>query len=79
MTPGDKEKPEGRYANHFEVGFNSYEFVIDCGQVYPPSPERIHTRIITSPAMARSLKELLDRSLEDYRREQQSFEGASQP
>jgi hypothetical protein len=62
----DGDEPEARYANYFEVGFNSYEFVIDFGQQYPPGPEKIHTRIVTSPTLARSLRELLDRSLEQY-------------
>jgi hypothetical protein len=74
LPPGEEE-PEGRYANYFEVGFNSYEFVLDFGQQYPPGAERIHTRIVTSPQLARNLRELLDRSLQDYGNEQPPSEG----
>lgn len=64
--PNDHSDIEGRYANQFRIGFNSYEFVLDFGQEYPPGPERVHTRIITSPPVARHLSETLDQSLRDY-------------
>jgi hypothetical protein len=69
QVPVGESEPEGRYANYFEVGFNAYEFVIDFGQQYPPGSERIHTRIVTSPSLARHLRKILDRSLEEYGRE----------
>ena len=72
--PGSEEEPDGRYANYFEVGFNAYEFVIDFGQQYSPASERIHTRIVTSPSLARHLWEILDRSLEEYGREHAASE-----
>jgi hypothetical protein len=74
QLPGGEDVPEVRYANYFEVGFNSYEFVIVFGQQYPPGAEKIHTRIVTSPILARSLRELLDRSLQDYGRDQPGTE-----
>jgi hypothetical protein len=67
--PGGEALPEGRYANFYRVGFNGYEFVIDFGQQYPPSPERIHTRIVTSPALARNLRDVLDTSLHSHEQE----------
>jgi hypothetical protein len=52
---------EGRYANFFRVGHNAYEFIIDFGQVYENDarPEKIHSRIVTSPAYARGLLKTL--------------------
>lgn len=66
--PRGEENQEGHYANYFKIGFNAYEFVIDFGQEYPPGAERIHTRIVTSPPLARSLSETLERSLRDHER-----------
>jgi hypothetical protein len=75
QMPVAEDKPEGKYANYFEVGFNAYEFVIDFGQQYSPRAEKIHTRIVTSPMLAQSLRELLDRSLQDYRCKNPATEG----
>jgi hypothetical protein len=68
MPPSTDSEFDGRYANQFRIGFNSYEFVIDFGQEYPPDAERIHTRIVTSPSLARHLSATLDQSLRDYER-----------
>lgn len=57
---------EARYANSFEIGFNAYEFVIDFAQQYEGGPGRVHSRIVTSPALARILGELLESSLRKY-------------
>jgi hypothetical protein len=57
---------EARYANSFHVGFNAYEFVIDFAQHYQPGPDRTHTRVVTSPALARDLRGLLENSLREY-------------
>ena len=61
---------EGRYANYFQVGHNAFEFLLDFGQSYPEGgPERVHTRIIMSPAYALELLRLLGESLERYEQE----------
>ena len=59
---------EGRYANYFKVGNNSLEFILDFGQIYSDSPSvtLYHTRIVTSPAYAGALLELLRDSIEKY-------------
>lgn len=63
----DAEKIEGRYANHFKVGHNAFEFVLDFGQLYPESEEaQLLTRIITSPIYAKALLETLRKSIERY-------------
>ena len=56
----DSGRVEGRYANYFKVGHNAFEFVIDFGQFYPKNGEaQFHTRIITSPNLAKALLETL--------------------
>lgn len=58
---------EGRYANHFEVGHNAFEFVIDFGQAYDHAgAARSHTRIVTSPFYAKALIEMLSESMRSY-------------
>jgi hypothetical protein len=58
---------EGRYANHFDVGHNAFEFVIDFGQAYDPADVgRSHTRIVTSPFYAKALIEMLTESMRCY-------------
>ena len=57
---------EGRYANHFDVGHNAFEFVIDFGQAYDPADVcRSHTRIVTSPLpRARATAEIVAEELD---------------
>jgi hypothetical protein len=62
----EDEKPEARYANNFRVGYNAYEFILDFGQYHPPGNEHMHTRIVTSPASARDLSDLLQDSLGEH-------------
>ena len=58
---------EGRYANAFQVGHNTFEFVLDFGQVFPGDDEgRFHTRIITVPVYAKALLETLRESIDRY-------------
>jgi len=66
---------EARYANYFKAGFNSEEVVIDLGQGYgrDENKVRIHTRIVTLPAYARALAELLQGTVEDYEGEYGKF------
>ena len=67
FTLQENNKLEGQYANYFKVGYNAYEFVIDFGQYYPGTEEaELYTRIITSPAYAKSLLEILRESIDRY-------------
>jgi hypothetical protein len=62
-----EEVPEGRYANYFNVGYNAFEVVLEFGQFYEGSREpRMHTRIVTGPAYAKALLDLLQSSLAQY-------------
>jgi|KBSMisStandDraft_5_1062788.scaffolds.fasta_scaffold13392_4 hypothetical protein len=59
--------PSGRYANSFNVGYNAFEFLLDCGQCFPDQIQQTpHTRIITSPAYALALHEVLSTALRNY-------------
>jgi hypothetical protein len=59
--------PEGRYVNYFKIGYNAFELIIDCGQFYADNEEpRLYTRIVTSPAYAKSLLKTLRDSLDEY-------------
>ena len=57
----------GRYANYFKVGHNSFEFLLDFGQGYAMSwPTLLHTRIVTTPAYAKTLLGTLQESIDRY-------------
>jgi hypothetical protein len=63
----DKSQLEGRYANYFEIGHNTVEFLLDFGMKYPENETaRIHTRVVTSPAYIRALLETLGGALAEY-------------
>lgn len=69
------KKPEGKYANYFAVGYNAHEFIFDFGQNYSETDQaELHTRIITSPAYAKSLFELLHQSIVEYENAHGAFE-----
>jgi Protein of unknown function (DUF3467) len=58
-----KVRPQGKYANYFEVGMSYEEVVIDFGQAFEGQDSiTFHTRIVTSPAYARSLELLLHKA-----------------
>jgi hypothetical protein len=64
---GRDHSVEGRYANTFHVGHNAVEFVIGFGQYFPDDAnEQMHTRIITSPAYARELLQVLTAAIREY-------------
>jgi len=67
--PAQKAAPElAVYANHFEVGFNAFEFLLDFAQDYygVEGMTVAHTRIVTAPAYAKLFRGLLDRSIDEY-------------
>jgi len=58
---------EGQYANHYRVGYNAFEFVIEFGQFNEGnSTARFHTRIISNPIYAKQLLGLLAESIKTY-------------
>jgi hypothetical protein len=64
FSEGNRQS-EARYANYFRVGRTGFEIVLDFGQYYAgeQGPD-YHTRIVTSPAYANTLLDLLKDSLE---------------
>lgn len=68
------DEHEAKYANHFHVGHNAFEVVLDFGQQYSPGEggegrhPRMHTRVVTTPVYARELQQLLESALDDYER-----------
>jgi hypothetical protein len=51
------------------VGYNPFEFLIDCGQYYRDSQSaQLYVRIITAPIYAKALLKTLRQSIEQYER-----------
>ena len=62
-----RREPEGRYANYFNAGHNAFEVILEFAQFYEGDAQpRVHTRIVTSPAYARTFLDVLKDSLERY-------------
>jgi Protein of unknown function (DUF3467) len=66
---------EARYANHFKVGHNEYEFVFDFAQYHfgtvvngEDAAETSIVRIVMGPPFARALLETLLRAVDEYER-----------
>ncbi len=58
---------EGRYANHFAVGYNACEFIFDFGQRFTENDQaELHDRIITSPTYAKEFLKMLQDILETF-------------
>ena len=56
-----------KYANLFNVGHNNFEFELEFGQFDAEEADAlVHTRIITGPAYAKVLWQLLDESLRQH-------------
>lgn len=60
-------KIQGKYANYFAVGHNAYEFIFDFGQNYSENDQaELYTSIVTNPTHAKTLFELIHRSIAEY-------------
>ena len=60
---------EARYANYFEIGHNSVEFILNFGQSYESGVGgNVHTRIITSPVYAKDLLDTLQKSVSEFKK-----------
>jgi hypothetical protein len=61
---------EGRSANHFELAYTKFEFLIDFGQAYDNSEHALlHTRIIMTPSSAKTLSNMLQQLIRQYEAE----------
>jgi len=56
----------GRYANFFSVGHNALEFVVDFGEFYSGTRERMHSRIVMNPSCAKELLRVLGLSVHSF-------------
>jgi hypothetical protein len=66
---------EARYVNHFHVGHNEHEFIVDFQQFHPWSIDKpddaAHVpivRVVMGPPFAKALLETLRRAVGDYER-----------
>ena len=71
MDSSDAERSgvrvEGRSANHFEMAYTKFEFLLDFGQAYDTSEQPLlHTRIIMTPSSAKTLSKMLAHLIEQY-------------
>ena len=63
----DADCLEGRYANHFQVGYNAFEFLLEFGQSYLEDKQaQLHTRIVTTPVYAKDLLTILQGAIARY-------------
>jgi hypothetical protein len=58
---------QARYVNFAQIAYSDNEFVLEFGQLFQETQEaRIHTRIVTSPAYARTLLDSLSHAVAEY-------------
>jgi len=58
---------EGRYANHFAIGYNAWEFIFDFGQSFSENNQpELYTRIVTSPVYAKAFLQTLKDSIDTF-------------
>jgi hypothetical protein len=67
FDPGHaRARPEQRYSNQLEVGFNSVEFLLRFGQAREGDHETPVLEIVTAPAFARAFSLTLVEALNSY-------------
>jgi len=62
----DVDGPASQYANGLQIGHNAFEFVFAFVQQYGAATTRIQTRVVTSPAYAKSFLRTLTASIAEY-------------
>jgi hypothetical protein len=65
MDHDDAGQTPELYSNHFRVGFNVAEFVLDFGRNFD-GDDRFYQRVITAPVHAKELSRLLHESVRSY-------------
>jgi hypothetical protein len=62
-----KQPIEGRSANHFDLAFTEFEFLLDFGQAYDNAEGAlVHTRIILTPPSTVTLLHMLEDLVSQY-------------
>ena len=75
----DRVQTEGKYANHFRIGHNAFEFVIDFAQAHDNQVATgSNTRVITTPAYAKLLSAMLDESIHQYEEKYEEIPNVSE-
>ena len=63
----ERVQTEGKYVNRFQIGYNAFEFVVDFFQAHDNQvAANANTRVITTPAYAKLLSEMLGESIHQY-------------
>jgi hypothetical protein len=65
MDHDDAGNTRELYSNHFRIGFNVAEFLLDFGRNFD-GDERFYQRVITAPIHAKELSRLLHESVRSY-------------
>jgi hypothetical protein len=77
-TVPESEAVSSKYANYFRVGHNAFEFIVEFAQLYSEPPlDKVHTRIVTSPAYAKELLGVLQQAMDEYEQAFGSIPNAS--
>jgi Protein of unknown function (DUF3467) len=65
--PSDNPKPERKYANYLQVGYNGVEIILEFGQHFAGDGSvQLHSSILATPFYAKRFAEVLAKSLSDY-------------
>lgn len=63
----DNPEVQTHYVNHFRVGYNAFEFIVDFGRSSEDLPDgEIYTRLITAPIYVQVLCSTLAGSIGEY-------------
>ncbi len=70
QTRQPEHEIDAQYANYFYVGQNAFEVMLEFGQHYEnESTPQMHTRIVTAPAYAEQLCNLLHKALAEHKKD----------
>lgn len=65
----NEDKETYPYANHFRVGYNAFEFIIEVGVHYEDEDDpTYHTRITMHPGNVEELIDVLQKSHADFKK-----------
>lgn len=76
---GEKEA-EGIYANLVLITHSASEFIFDFARMVPGTPKaKVYSRIIMTPQNAKSLRQVLDRNLQNYEKKYGNIQVSASP
>jgi hypothetical protein len=65
-TDSGRARPEQRYSNHLEVGFNAVEFLLRFGQAREDDPGSPVLEVVTNPTFAKAFSRTLAEAVQRY-------------